>query len=93
VFENRVLRTFGRKRDEVMEEWIKLHNDELHELYSLPSKIRIIKSRMRWMGNVTRMGEKNAYKLLVGKPEGKRLLGRPRRRLVDQGGSWSGGMG
>jgi hypothetical protein len=86
VFENRVLRRiFGLKRDEVTGEWRKLHNKELHDLYSLPSIIRIIKPRrMRWAGHVARMREKrNTYRLLVGKPEGKRLLGRPRRRWVD----------
>jgi hypothetical protein len=86
VFENRVLRRiFGPKRNEVKGEWRKLHNEELHDLYSSPSIIRIIKSRrMRWVGLVARMGEKrNAYRLLVGKPEGKRPLGRPRRRRVD----------
>jgi hypothetical protein len=84
VFENRVLRRiFGPKRDEVTGEWRKLHNKELCNLYSSPNIIRIIKL-MRWAGHVARMGEKkNAYRLLVGKPEGKRPPGRPRRRWVD----------
>jgi hypothetical protein len=73
------------KRDEVAGEWIKLRNEELRDSYSSPSIIRIIKfRRMRWAGHVVRMGEKrNAYRLLVGKPEEKRPLGRPRRRWVD----------
>jgi hypothetical protein len=86
VFEKSVLRRiFGPKRGEVTGEWRKLHNEELRDLYSSKSVIRIIKSRrMRWEGHVARMGEKrNAYRLLVGKPEGKRPLGRPRRRWVD----------
>jgi hypothetical protein len=75
VFENRVLRRiFGLKRDEVTEDWRKLHNEELHDLYSSPRILRMIKSRrLRWVGHVARMGEKrNAYRLLVGKPEGRR---------------------
>jgi hypothetical protein len=83
VFENRVLRRiFGPKRDEVTGEWRKLHNEELRDLYSSPSINTIIKSRrIRWEGHVAGMGEKmKAYRLFVGKPEGKIPLGRPRRR-------------
>jgi hypothetical protein len=86
VFENRVLRMiFGPKSDVATGEWRKLHNKELRDLNSSPSIIRIIKlRRMRWEGLAARMGEKrNAYRLLVGKPEGKRPLGRPRRMRVD----------
>jgi hypothetical protein len=86
VFENRVLRKiFGPKRDEVTGEWKKLHNKELHDLYSSPNIITIIKARrMGWMGHVARMGEKrNAYRLLVGKPEVRRPLGRPRHMWLD----------
>jgi hypothetical protein len=85
VFENRVLRRiFGPKRDGVTGGWRKLHNEELHNLYSSLSIIRIVKSRMRWAGHVARMGEKrNVYRLLIGKPEGKRPLGRPRRRWIN----------
>jgi hypothetical protein len=86
VFENRVLRRiFGPKRDEVTGEWIKLLNEELHNMYSSPNIIITIKSRrMRWAVHVARMGEnRNANRILVGKPEGRRPLGRPRRKWVD----------
>jgi hypothetical protein len=85
VFENRVLRRiFGPKRDEDGS-WRKLHNDELHNLYSSSNIVRVIKSRkMRWVGHVARMGEgRGVYRVLVGRPEGKRSLGRPRRRWED----------
>jgi hypothetical protein len=77
VNENRVLtRIFGLKRDEVTGDWRKLHNEELHDLYSSPSIVRIMKTRrMRWAGHLARMRKKrNAYTLLVGKPEGRRPL-------------------
>jgi hypothetical protein len=83
VFENRVLRrVFGPKRDEVTGEWRMLHNDELNDLYSLLNIVRVVKSRrMRWVGHVARMGEERfVHRVLVGKPEGRRPLGRPRLR-------------
>jgi len=85
VYENMVLRIFGLRRDEVTGKWRRLHNDELNDLYSSLNFVRVIKSRrMRWVGHVARMGEeRGAYKVLVGKPEGKRPLGRPRRRWVN----------
>jgi hypothetical protein len=86
VFENRVLRgIFGPQRDEVTRGWKELHNGELHNLYSSRSIIIMYKSmKMNWARHVARMEEKrNAYKIFVGKPEGRRPLGRPRRRWVD----------
>ena len=78
----RVLRrVLGPKRDEVTGEWRKLHNEELRDLYSLPNIVQVVKSRMRWAGNVARMGEgRGVHRVLVGKPEGKRPLGTPRHR-------------
>jgi len=83
VFENRVLRRiFGPKRDEVTEEWMKLHNEELNDLYCSPNTLRVIKlRRMRWAGHVARTEDRRGvYRVLVGKREGRRPLGRPRRR-------------
>jgi len=78
-------RIFGPRRDEVTGEWRRLHNEELNDLYSSPNFVWVIKSRrMRRAGHVARMGEeRGVYRVLVGKPEGKRPLGRPRRRWVD----------
>jgi hypothetical protein len=85
VFESRVLRRILDRGEMMTAEWRKIHNEELHDLYSSPNIIRITKSRrMRWVGHVAQIGQKmNAYRLLVGKPEEKRPLGRPRRRWMD----------
>ena len=85
VFENRVLRRIFRpKRDGVTGEWRKLHNEELNDLYCSPNIVRVIKSRMRRGRHVARVGERrDIYRVLMGKPEGKRPLGRPRRRWED----------
>jgi hypothetical protein len=85
VFENRVLRRIsGLKRDEVTGGWKKLHNEELHGLYSSPGIVRVIKARsMRWTGHVAHMREVRGAYILVGRPEGRRPLGKPRRRWED----------
>ena len=86
MFENKALRKiFGAKRDEITGEWRKLLNAELHALYSLPNIIRNLKSRrLRWAGHVAHMEQsRNAYRVLVGKPESKRSVGRPRHRWED----------
>jgi len=86
VFENKVLRRiFGPRRDEVTGEWRRLYNEELNDLYSSPNILRLIKSRrIRWAGHVAPTGEEwEVYRVLVGKLEGRRPLGRPRCRWVD----------
>jgi len=97
VFENRVLRRiFGHKRDEVTWEWRRLHNEELNDLYFSPNTVRVIKARrMSWAGHVARIGERRSiYRVLVGKREGKRPLGRPRRRWEDNiKRKWDVGVG
>jgi len=77
-------RIFGPNRDDVAGEWRKIHNDELNDLYCSPNIVPVIKSRKRWAGHVARVGEmRGLYRVLVGKPEEKRPLGRPRRRWED----------
>ena len=86
VFENKVLRRiFGPRRDEVTGDCRRLHNEEINDLYSSPNIAQVLKSRrIRWAGHVARMGEEwRVYRVLLGKPEGKRPMGRPRRRWVD----------
>jgi hypothetical protein len=75
---------FGPKREEVTGEWRKLYNEELNDLYSLPNIVRVVKSRMRWAEHVARMREgRGVHRVLVGRPEGRRPLGKPRRRWKD----------
>ena len=77
-------RVFGLKRDEVTGEWRKLHKEEFRDLYSLPNIVRVKPRRMRWAGHVARIGEgRGVHRVLVRKPEGKRPMGRPRRRWED----------
>jgi len=85
VFENRVLSIFRPRKDGVIKEWRKLHKEELNELFSSPNIFWVIKSRrMRWTGHIARMvAWRGVYRVLVGKPEGKRPLGRPKRRWED----------
>jgi hypothetical protein len=86
VFKNRVLRRIFRpKRDEATGDWRRLHNEELNDLYSSPNIIQVINlRRLRWAGHVARMGEeRGAYRILVGRPEGRRPLGKPRHRWED----------
>jgi len=93
IVDNRLLRRiFELKRDEVTEEWRRLHNEELNDIYCSPNATRVIKSRrMRGGGHVTRMGERSSeYRILVGESERKRPLGRPRRKFEDK--NWDGGM-
>ena len=100
MLENRVLRrTFGPKGDEKTGDWRKLHNEELKDLYCSPSIVRVDKwRRMRWEGHVARIGGRGVYRVLVGKPDGKRPLGRPKGRWdnnIKNGSSesWIGGHG
>jgi len=84
VFKNRVLRRIFGSKGDVTGEWKNLQNEELNDLYSSPNIVQVIKSRMGWAGHIARMGERSGiYRVLVGKPEGKRPLGRTRHRWED----------